>query len=75
MKTTFITIGRYTLKALNWVAFLMFVGFAAGMITTHGDKAHGLGDFLAPIIVGGLFLVALIWLSGKGQKVLSQQED
>ncbi len=48
MKSTFRTVGCYAIKALNRIAFLAFVGFAAVMITTHGDKAYNIGHFLAP---------------------------
>ncbi|UYG09593.1 hypothetical protein [Halomonas sp. M4R1S46] len=72
MTTTFRTLARYALKTLTWVAFLAFVGLAAGMIMAYGETAQGLGDFLAPIIVAGLFLIALTWLSGKGQQALSR---
>ncbi|MDN3555051.1 hypothetical protein [Halomonas maura] len=72
MTMTFRTFGRYALKALTWVSFLAFIGLAAGMIMVHGETAQGLGDFFAPLVVAGLFLIALVWLSGKGQRALSR---
>lgn len=74
MTMTFRTLGRYALKALTAIAFLAFLGIAVGMIMEHGEAAQGIGDFLAPIIVAGLFLIALAWLSSKGQQVLSRQD-
>ena len=74
MTMTFRTLGRYALKAITWVAFLAFVGLAAGMIMAHGETAQSLSDFLAPIIVAGLFLITLAWLSGKGQQALARQD-
>ncbi|RTR04996.1 hypothetical protein [Halomonas nitroreducens] len=71
MTVTVRIVVRYALKAITWIAFLVFLGLAAGMIMAHGETAQSLGDFLAPIIVAGLFLIALVWLSGKGQQALT----
>lgn len=65
MTTAFRTLVRYTLKTITLLAFLAFVLVATGMIMSHGETAQSLGDFLAPIVLAGLLLIALVWLWGK----------
>lgn len=65
MTTAVRTLVRYTLKTITLFTFLAFMGLAAGMIMSHGETAQSLGDFLAPIVLAGLLLIALVWLWGK----------